>query len=267
MRPTPVFMSIWCSSVALPKCTQEGLRLVWVLDCPHMLVVYFSFFQDQTASTWIWSWRSWWRPVREESHPLPPFPPRRPHPHPVPPPAPLSAPQKDWRYTHTSDTHHLPLFFVPSYFSFHLVGARFSFSLASLSLDAASKLQSNQLDLIDPVCQPADPLYSSVSWTTSCRTIVYPSCPYKSVKGHDKHTHALVWHCSALYYMQTSHLLTMTFSDCWVCMCVCVRGWGAKHGRELFWMLVSISSDVNIESTRPSDSLNICLIDFECREE
>lgn len=55
------------------------------------------------------------------------------------------------------------------------------------------------------------------------------------------------------------YLLTMTFSDC-----SCVSGQAGKGGLLLH---VSISSDVNIESTSQPGSLNIYLIDFECQVE
>lgn len=80
-------------------------RLYAVLACPGQLwffhvLMLFLLSQAQTASMWIWSWRSWQRPVQEKSLPLHLLPPRRPHP-PQPPPHPHRSALQDWRYRHT----------------------------------------------------------------------------------------------------------------------------------------------------------------------
>lgn len=161
--------------------------------------------QVPTVSTWISSLRSWWRSAPEESPPLHPRPPPPPHPHPLPPLPPHSALQKDWRYGHTHLKIHTGYLYFPSLylFSVHLsslssVCQSMCFFLSSPLLCTPSKGQSNQSGPIDPGCQLADPVYTSVSWTTSCETIVYPSHVHMSLSKALTHT---LWHHNALHNM------------------------------------------------------------------
>ena len=125
-------------------------------------------------------------------------------------------------------------FFLPTSLSFYL-SLSFFLSLHTI------KGSSNQSGPTDPSCQPADPVYSSVSRTTSCKTIVYPSRVHMSPSKAVRRTH------TGIIMLNITRLLTMTFSSSWcvcVCVCVCVDRWS----RGLL-LNVSVSSDVNIEST------------------
>lgn len=180
--------------------------------------------------------------AQEESPLLHPHPPPRPHPRPLLPPPPHLALQAGWRQAHThfkSFTGYLYFAslcpFSPPVFSFISFSLPLSVYLIYTTTASLSTIKgsSNQFGLIDPFCQPADPVYTSASGTTLCRLIDQPYCVHMNLAKALRHIH---WNHNAQHNMQ----------------------WAPSIDYDLFRQLMSVWNGGNGRPLLPHVSISCC---------